>query len=146
MNTVLKNNAVTALNERINLAFFFDDGTSFLSDGKGISDLLNMAKEPLSLSGAYASDRIVGRAAAFLYVRCKPEYLYIRTLSEGGASILKKHGITFEYETLTKNIMNRQGTGICPMDDAVKDISDTDTDKAYEAIYIRAKELRRKMM
>ena len=144
MNITLKNKVDSILDERINLALFFDDGTSFLSDGKGIFDLLNIAKKPSSLKGAYAADRIVGRAAAFLYVRCKPEFLHVKTLSEGGAEILKKGNIPFEYETLTRNIMNRQGTGICPMDDAVKDIADNDTDKAYEAIYIRAKELRRR--
>ena len=37
--------------------------------------------------------------------------------------------------------MNRMGTGICPMDDAVKEIQDTDIDKAYEAICQRAREL-----
>ena len=141
MNTELKKKAVTALSEKVNLAFFFEDGTSFFSDGKGIFDLLNIANAPESLKGAYASDRIVGRAAAFLYVRCAPGFLYARTLSRGGAEILKAHGIEFEYKTLTDSIMNRMGTGICPMDDAVKEIEDTDIDKAYEAIRQRAREL-----
>lgn len=131
------------LNDRVNLAVIFDSGERFSSDAKGIFDLLNIAKTPHSLQNAVAADKIVGRAAAFLYCRCNVKYLYAETLSEGGEKILKDNGISYSFGSLAPAIMNRTGTGICPMDDAVKDIDDTDTDTAYTLIFQRAQELRK---
>ncbi len=114
------------------LAIRFEDGSLFLSDKSGIGDLLNIAKHSGALNGAYAADSIVGRAAALLYVRAMPEYLYAQTLSKGGAAILEKNGILFSYRTLTESIVNREGTGPCPMDDAVS--MTNDPDEAYVLI------------
>lgn len=142
MNNDYTKEASALLSEGVNLAFLFEDGRLFCSDGKGISDLLSVSKTENSLRGAIAADKIVGRAAALLYVRCKPKFLYAETLSEGGKRILERADICFSHRTLTPSIMNRKGTDICPMDDAVKDISDTDTKAAYRAISNRLKELR----
>lgn len=132
----------SSLSDGIRLSVFFADGSVFTSDGKGIFDLLCIAKTEGALKGAYAADKIVGRAAAFLYCICRPEYLYAETLSEGGKKILEESGITFSYGTLTHAIMNHAGTGICPMDDAVKEAFDPQT--AYGLILQRANELRKK--
>lgn len=142
MNNDYSKEASALLSEGVNLAFLFEDGRLFCSDGKGISDLLSVSKTENSLRGAIAADKIVGRAAALLYVRCNPKFLFAETLSEGGRKILEKSGIEFDYKVLAPHIMNRQASGICPMDDAVKDISDTDTEAAYCAISKRLKELR----
>jgi len=123
-----------------NLAVFFEDGSVFRSDGKGIFDLLHASKEKGAFKGACVADKIVGRAAAFLYSRCSPDYLYAGVLSEGGAEILRENKISFSCGTLTEAIMNRAGTGICPMDDAVKNTQDADV--AYTLILKRANELR----
>lgn len=122
------------------LAVHFDSGERFFSDGKGIGDLLKLSLTEGALRNAVAADKIVGRAASFLYCRAGVKYLYAETLSEGGAKILTEHGIEFSYKTLTPAIMNRAGTGICPMDSAVKDTEDIDT--AYGLIRKRLAELR----
>ena len=38
--------------------------------------------------------------------------------------IFLHYGIIYEYDTQVPLIINRKGTGICPMEDAVKDIED----------------------
>ena len=45
-------------------------------------------------------------------------------MSEAGKDTLEKHGITPFCEICVKEIRNRAGTGICPMEETVTDITD----------------------
>ena len=102
------------------------------SDVTGIRPVMNLIDSKKDYKGYSAADKIVGRAAAFLYTLLQVKNLYGETMSKGAIEILKKSGIYYEYKTLTDYIENRQKTGMCPMDEAVKDI-DNPKD-AYEAI------------
>ena len=102
------------------------------SDVTGIRPVLNLIDSKKDYKGYSAADKIVGRAAAFLYTLLQVKNLYGETMSKGAVEILKNAGIYYEYKTLTDYIENRQKTGMCPMDEAVKDI-DNPKD-AYEAI------------
>ena len=93
---------------------------------------MNLIDSKKDYKGYSAADKIVGRAAAFLYTLLQVKNLYGETMSKGAVEILKNAGIYYEYKTLTDYIENRQKTGMCPMDEAVKDI-DNPKD-AYEAI------------
>ena len=62
-------------------------------------------------------------------------------MSKGAVEILKKEGINYEYKTLTEFIENRKKTGICPMDEAVQNI--TNAKDACEAIRQKMKFLQR---
>ena len=61
--------------------------------------------------------------------------VYARVMSRPAAQVLRDNGIGVHAETLTDGIINRQGTGPCPFEAAVMDI--TDPDRAL--ITIRAK-------
>ena len=63
-------------------------------------------------------------------------------MSKGAIEILKKAGINYEYKTLTDYIENRLKNGICPMDEAVKNVDDAK--EAYEAIRNKIKLLQQK--
>jgi hypothetical protein len=102
------------------------------SDVTGIRPVMNLIDSKKDYKGYSAADKIVGRAAAFLYTLLQVKNLYGETMSKGAVEILKNAGIYYEYKTLTDYIENRQKTGMCPMDEAVKDI-DNPKD-AYEAI------------
>ena len=102
------------------------------SDVTGIRPVMNLIDSKKDYKGYSAADKIVGRAAAFLYTLLQVKNLYGETMSKGAVEILKNAGIYYEYKTLTDCIENRQKTGMCPMDEAVKDI-DNPKD-AYEAI------------
>lgn len=69
--------------------------------------------------GGMAADRIVGRAAAFLYACMGIRELFAQVLSEGALQVLNTYQIKVNYEVLTPEIRNRKGTGICPMEEAV---------------------------
>ncbi len=94
-----------------------------VSREKGIKPLLKLTQGD-DLRNAYAADRIVGKAAAMLYALTGVEEVFAQVLSEQGRTVLKRYGIVYEYGTLTENIINRSGTGLCPMEEAVKDIDD----------------------
>ncbi len=94
-----------------------------VSREKGIKPLLKLTQGD-DLRNASAADRIVGKAAAMLYALTGVEEVFAQVLSEQGRTVLKRYGIVYEYGTLTENIINRAGTGLCPMEEAVKDIDD----------------------
>ena len=102
------------------------------SDLTGIRPLMKLIDDKKECKGYSAADKIVGRAAAFLYTLLGIKNVYGEIMSKGAIEILKKNGIYYEYKTLTDYIENRQKNGICPMDDAVKEIEDAKT--ACEAI------------
>ena len=90
-------------------------GESFASEEHGVRPLMRWLNEGTDLSGASAADRIVGKAAAFLYV-----LLGVRTVYATLMSVPAR-------ETA---IRNRTDTGFCPMESAVWDISDPHEAKA----------------
>ena len=102
------------------------------SDLTGIKSLIKIIDDKTECKGYSAADKIVGRAAAFLYTLLEVKNIYGEVMSKGAIEILKKAGINYEYKTLTDYIENRQRNGICPMDEAVKNVDDAK--EAYEAI------------
>lgn len=60
-------------------------------------------------------------------------------MSRGGKNFLESNGITCTYDLLTDNIINREGTGICPMEKTVADIDDADA--GYAALKKKLAEL-----
>ena len=92
------------------------------SDITGIRPLMNLIDTKKDYKDYSAADKIVGRAAAFLYSLLHIKNLYGEVMSKGAIEILKNAGIYYEYKTLTDFIENRTKTGICPMDEAVKNI------------------------
>ena len=102
------------------------------SDKRGIAPMMDFIAEGKDLRGFSVADTVVGRAAAMLFVRAGIKDVYARTLSIGGKEFLEAHGINVTFSELTENIMNRIGTGICPMEETVKNIDDPD--EGYSAL------------
>lgn len=118
------------------------DGKSVLkSSYSGIRPMLEFIGEGSDLSGYSAADRIVGRAAAMLFVLAGVKEVYACVLSKGGEEVLKKHGILYEFGEITDMIINRSGNDICPMEKAVIGIDSPDS--AYRAILKTVEELRK---
>ena len=98
-------------------------GESFASEEHGVRPLMRWLNEGTDLSGASAADRIVGKAAAFLYV-----LLGVRSVP--ARETLCAHGIEAIADAVVPAIRNRTDTGFCPMESAVWDISDPREAKA----------------
>ncbi len=112
----------------------------FSSKESGIKPLLQIIHDKTDAFGCQAVDKIVGRAASLLYAYMGVSCVYAEIMSEGARDILSSNGISFEFKTLAKNIINRKGDGICPMESAVIGISEPE--KALFAIENKITELR----
>ena len=113
--------------------------TTYTSTERGVKPLIIWLENDSDLSGFCASDKIVGKAAAMIYSLLKVNAVYAPVMSEDGARVLREHGITPTYDTLVKEIRNRMNTGICPMEEAVKDIENPD--EALKAIKQKIKQM-----
>lgn len=74
------------------------------------------------LSNGCVADKIVGKAAALLFVYLGVKCVYADVMSEGAELVFKEFGIEYSFGTKTKNIINRKGDGLCPMENAVINI------------------------
>ncbi|MGN0965417.1 MAG: DUF1893 domain-containing protein [Dysosmobacter sp.] len=94
-------------------------------EGTGVRPLVRaLDEEPELLRGSVVVDKIVGKAAAMLAVLGAAAGVYGLTMSAAARDYLAARGIPAEWETLTERIINRTGTGLCPMETAVLDIDD----------------------
>lgn len=108
---------------------------SFTSKRNGIVPMVKFLNDEIDLEGFSVADKIVGKAVAMLFVLAKVKEVYAEVLSKTAISVLEANGISYSYKILTDNIINRQGTGLCPMEETVKDIFDCK--QAYEKIKVK---------
>ena len=116
------------------------DEEIFQSDGRGIAPLIALIESGMDIKDCVAYDKIVGRAAALLYVLTEVKCVHAEVMSAGAAEVLRSHAIAFDFETLTDKIVNRRGDGICPMEQTVEDIFDAKT--AFVALKSKLEALR----
>ena len=108
------------------------DNVIYESQERGITPIMTFINNKLDLRGFSVADKIVGKAAAFLFVYCGIKEVYAEVISKKGIEILEKYRIPYTYSTLTDVIINRKGDDICPMEKTVQDIDDPDA--AYKAL------------
>lgn len=118
------------------------DGEVYNSKERGVKPLLTWVLEPRKFIGFSAVDKVVGKAAAFLYVHLDVAQVYAKVISKPALAVLQSHNIEVCYDVLTDAIVNRAGTGFCPMETAVMDIADKND--ALTAIQKKVKELNSK--
>ncbi len=94
------------------------------STKSGIAPVLGLIEEGVNLEGFSVADKIVGKAAAMLFVKAKIKSVFAQVLSEEGEKFLKSNGIDVEFDKKVQFIINRAGNGICPMEATVKDVDD----------------------
>lgn len=93
----------------------------------GVKDLFNLlATRPHTLEGAYVADRVIGRGAALLLVLGRVERVYAQIISTEACQVLHEAEIMIEYDKMVPNIINRDGTDICPVEKLTKTISQPD--------------------
>jgi len=94
------------------------------STERGIKPLLGWLDTKELPVGCSAADKVVGKAAAFLYVLLKTKEVYASVISKSAFEVLERHDIKVSCETLTEAIRNRTGDGLCPMEQVTWDIDD----------------------
>lgn len=84
---------------------------------RGIMDLLQLLENsPETLRGSFIADKVIGKGAAALMALGSVSGVYADVISRAALSLLEESGIAAEYATLTDNIINRSGSGICPVE------------------------------
>lgn len=99
------------------------DQTVRTCTARGIRPLLELLDEG-NWSGFSAADKVVGKATALLYVLLDIRAVYTPVISEAALDILNTHHIEVHYDQTVPAIFNRSRTGFCPMETAVREISD----------------------
>jgi len=69
-------------------------------------------------------DKLVGRAAALLFALVHARSVFALKMSTGGQDVLRAAGIPFAYDAVILDVLNRAGTGPCPMEEAVSGITE----------------------
>lgn len=110
---------------------FVKDGQTIFSSGKtGLRPLVEAIQiQDETLEGSSMADKVVGRAAALLAIYAKVRSVYASTIASGAAQLLDQHAIPYRYGSMVKQILNRDGTDICPFEKSVRD-----TDNPEEAL------------
>ncbi len=98
--------------------------------GRGIAPLMDMIKEQQELKESILADRVIGKAAALLAVKIGFKAVYGIVMSERALPVLERAGIEYGYSELVPQIINRDKSGICPMEVTVADCDD------YEEAYL----------
>lgn len=92
---------------------------------RGVKDLFVLLSDrPDVLEGAFIADKVVGKGAAGLMVAGRVEGLYADVISLPALRQLGAHGIPVGYGDCVPNIINRSGTGICPVETLCADTDD----------------------
>ncbi len=100
-------------------------GDVYLTEtARGVRPLLQLLEGGPDCHGACAADKVVGKAAAFLYCLLGIRALYARVISQPALEVLEDAGIAVSYARLVPAIRNRTDTGLCPMESAVWHLTD----------------------
>lgn len=132
-------NAVKILNKENYTCVLCCGDNQYTSAKCGVKPLLDWLESGMDFNGFSAADKVVGNAAAFLYVLLGVKAVYALVISEAAIHTLKENGVEIQYDLAVKYIVNRTGDGCCPMEECVKGLSDPK--KALCAIRIKLKEL-----
>ena len=103
------------------------DDIVYTAYDRGVKPLLKWLDDGLDLKDFSAADKVVGKAAALLYVLLGVSCVYAPVMSIGAQEVFDEHKTAFICDKTVDAIINRQGDGFCPMETAVKDISSPET-------------------
>lgn len=119
--------------DKVSLVIVKDLHLLFETKAEGIHGLIRAIEElKNNLTGASVADIIVGKAAAFLCAYANITSVYAITMSEKGLEVLRKHGLSHNFETLVPTILSRDKSCKCPLEKLVEDV--TETEEAYGRI------------
>ncbi|HON45159.1 MAG TPA: DUF1893 domain-containing protein [Planctomycetota bacterium] len=138
--------AIESVRTGIYTCILFQENTMIAQKkGSGIRPLLEIYEEYSSqMQNGCMVDKITGRAAAFILKQGKIKKIYTCVLSQGAYHLLQESNIEIYYDVLTDNILNRLGTSICPLEEAVQNIPNNQPELALSAIYNKIATLQKK--
>ena len=135
-----KDKAIELINN--NKASFIIYNKDYYDIGIGVKPIIKIIDtNKLLLDNAYIVDKIVGKASAMLFVKYNIKYIHGILMSKQAINVLEYHNIEYTYDNICEYIVNRSNTGLCPLEDCVKDIDINDINNAEINIRNRIREL-----
>lgn len=92
---------------------------TFTSSEPGIKTLVKLAKGNTDYSDFSACDKIVGRAAAFLYVLLGVKEVHASVMAKLAIQILDRAEIKYSADEFADTILNKDKSDICPVEASV---------------------------
>ena len=109
--------------EALTLVVKSADGNLHRFTQRGVKDLLTLVSEnPHVLHGALIADKAVGKAAAACMAVGSVKAVWADVMSQPALALLQAHGVKADCGQLVDHIINRAGTGWCPMEQLSRDI------------------------
>lgn len=102
-----------------NTCVFCSESIILTDKRRGIRPLLDLLEGHTNVAGFAAADKVVGKAAAYLYCLLKVKCLYAQVISQPALDVFVQTDIEVEYDQLVPAIQNRTKDGFCPMESAV---------------------------
>ncbi len=131
--------ALNTLNEGGYTCVLCRGDITLTDDRRGIRPLMELLESGQDFRHFCAADRVVGKAAAFLYCLLGIRAIYARVISIPALEVLMRHGVDVYFDEQVSAIRNRTGDGFCPMETAVWNLNDPE--KAPDAIRETLKKL-----
>ncbi len=134
--------AKSRLKERdLTLAVVKEGKVIFETKSQGVEGLLQaIEKIGARLAASSVADKIVGAAAAMLYVYSKVSSVFAIMISQEGIRVLEDNNIVYRFENEVPNILNHEKTDICPFERLA--IGSKDPKEAYTMLRRFAESLR----
>jgi len=89
----------------------------YKSKGQGLKPLIFCVKNyKAQMRGATVYDKVVGHAAALLFVYGRVKEIMTPLISQSAVVLFREKGVKYEYGKMVKLITNRQGSDLCPME------------------------------
>lgn len=90
---------------------------TYIGHKPGVKDLYELLTlQPALLEGAFIADKVVGKGAAALMILGHVQAVYAHVVSRPALVLLEGAQIPVTYGECVENIINRTGTGICPVE------------------------------
>ncbi|MGN0846894.1 MAG: DUF1893 domain-containing protein [Kiritimatiellia bacterium] len=110
--------------------------------GRGLSPLLNLCdRAPADVKDAWVIDKVIGKAAAAICVSFGAKRVHAALMCEPAQALLKEHGVAFSADKVVPQILNRDQSGLCPLEQSVKDL--TEIPAMLKAIRAKIRQLRK---
>ncbi|MDY3929653.1 MAG: DUF1893 domain-containing protein [Clostridia bacterium] len=90
-----------------------------ISEEHGVKPLISLIESKKNYKDYSAADKVIGNGAAFLFAMLGVKEVFAEVISEAACNTLKRYGIEYSYDNKAAYIQNREGNGVCPMEQAV---------------------------
>ena len=136
----MREEAIALLNQDYTCVLL-KEGKALTSKKRGVAPLVEWLRSGEDCQSGVAADKVVGKAAAYLYVLLGVSFVHAKVISKAAEEVFQRFSLPYTYEESVEAIRNRAGDGFCPMEQAVWAIDEPQ--KAYEKIIQTQKELRK---